>query len=131
MAKALRLAYQNIDEDIKNVKKLNNQIVDELQKYEDVYINSTKNSIPHILNISVLGVKPETMLHALEEDEIYISTQSACSTGETSKAVMAITNSIEKASSSIRVSISRKTTEKEIKTFVKSFDKCYTKLKLK
>ena len=33
MAKALRLAYQNIDEDIKNVKKLNNQIVIDKSKF--------------------------------------------------------------------------------------------------
>ena len=128
MAKALRLAYQNIDKDIKHIEKLNTKVKESLKNYENVYINSTENSIPHILNISIIGVKPETMLHALEEDEIYISTQSACSTAGTSKAVMAITEDTEKASSSIRISISRKTTEKEIDTFLKSFDKKYKQL---
>ena len=128
MAKALRLAYENIDDDIKYISGLNKKVVSALEKYDNVYVNSTSDSIPHILNVSIIGVKPETMLHALEEDDIYISTQSACSTGETSKPVMAITKDTERASSSIRVSISRKTTEKEIETFVKSFDKCYTRL---
>lgn len=129
MAKALRLAYQNIDEDIKHIQKLNDKIKENLKNYKDVYINSTENSIPHILNVSIIGIKPETMLHALEQDDIYISTQSACSTGNTSTAVMAITNDIEKASSSIRVSISRKTTEEEIDKFLQSFEKNYKKLK--
>ena len=131
MAKALRLAYQNMDEDIKRITNLNNKIKEALKGYKDVYINSNKNSIPHILNISTLGIKPETMLHALEEDEVYISTQSACSTGNTSKAVMAITNDIDKASSSVRISISRKTTQEDINNFIKSFDKNYKKLKMR
>ena len=131
MAKALRLSYQNLDEDIKNITNLNNQIKDALEEYKDVYINSTDNSIPHILNISIIGVKPETMLHALEEDDVYISTQSACSTGNTSKAVMSVTNNIDRASSSIRISISRKTTEEDIINFITSFKKNYKKLKMR
>ena len=131
MAKALRLSYENIDDDIKNITKLNNKIKDNLKKYEDVYINSTKDSIPHILNISIIDIKPETMLHALEEDDIYISTQSACSTGDISLPVMSITNDKKRASSSIRISISRKTTEKEIDKFLISFDENYKKLKMR
>ena len=127
-AKALRLAYENLDVDIENITKLNQKLRAGLKKYKNVYINSNNNSIPHILNISILGVKPETMLHALEDDEIYVSTQSACSTGNISKAVMAVTNDSNRASSSIRISISRKTTEAEIDKFLISFDKCYKKL---
>ena len=103
----------------------------DIEKYDNVYVNSTDASIPHVLNVSILGVKPETMLHALEEDDIYISTQSACSTGNTSKAVMAITHNTEKASSSIRISISSKTTEEDIDKFLKSFDKNYNRLVVK
>ncbi|MBR3363044.1 MAG: cysteine desulfurase [Bacilli bacterium] len=131
MAKALRLAYENIDSDIKHITKLNNKIKENLKKYDDVYINSTKDSIPHILNISIVGIKPETMLHALEKDNIYISTQSACATGDISLPIMSITNDKKRASSSIRISISRKTTEEEINIFLKSFDKNYRKLKMK
>lgn len=127
-AKALRLAYQNIDNDIKKVNELNKKIKDSLKGYDNVYINSNEYSIPHILNISIVSVKPETMLHALEEDEIYVSTQSACSTGNTSKSVMAVTNDDQRASSSIRISISRKTTDEDINKFLKSFDKSYKKL---
>lgn len=129
LAKALRLSYQNIDEDIEKIKKLNTKIINKLKTYKDVYINSNKYSIPHIINFSVEGVKPETFLHALEEDEIYISTKSACSTAGPSRAVLAITNDEQRASTSLRVSISRKTTEEDINKFLKSFDKNYKRLK--
>ena len=103
-----------------------------IKDIKDVYINSNEYSIPHMLNISCLGIKPETMLHALEEDEIYISTQSACSSSKNiSQAVLAVTHDEKRASSSIRVSISYLTTKEEIDLFVKSFKKNIERLRLK
>ena len=128
LAKALRLVYENIDSDYDHVLELNKYLKEKLQSYSEVRINSNDYSIPHILNFSVLGVKPETMLHALEEDEVYISTQSACSTGASSKAVLALTNDEKRANSSIRVSISKITTKEEIDKFIEVFDKCYKHL---
>lgn len=128
LAKALRLAYETIDKDYNHVLELNKYLKEKLQNYSEVRINSNEYSIPHILNFSVLGVKPETMLHALEEDDIYISTQSACSTGASSKAVFALTNDEKRANSSIRVSISKITTKEEIDKFIEVFDKCYKHL---
>ena len=128
LAKALRLSYENIDKDYLKVKKYNELLKEKLNKYKNVYINSNQNSIPHILNISVKGIKPETMLHSLEEDEVYISTQSACSTNSASKAVLALTHNEEKAKTSIRISISKKTTDIDIEKFLKAFDKSYKKL---
>lgn len=128
LAKALRLVYENIDSDYKHVSELNKYLKEKLACYSEVRINSNDYSIPHILNFSVLGVKPETMLHALEEDEVYISTQSACSTGASSKAVLALTKDERRANSSIRVSISKLTTKEEIDKFIEVFDKCYKHL---
>ena len=128
LAKALRLAYESIDNDYNHVLELNKYLKEMLQSYSEVRINSNDYSIPHILNFSVLGAKPETMLHALEEDEVYISTQSACSTGASSKAVLALTNDEKRANSSIRVSISKITTREEIDKFIEVFDKCYKHL---
>ena len=127
-AKALRLSYQNIDDDIKKVQKLNQIVKENLKKYPNVSINSNENSIPHILNISIKGIKPETLLHSLEEKDVYISTRSACSTGNASKPVLALTNDEEKAKTSIRISISKKTTKADIENFLKAFDESYKKL---
>ena len=131
-SKALRLAYENIDEKYKYVKELNEYLKDDLKKYDNVYINSNEKCIPFVLNLSVVGIKPETMLHALEEKDIYISTQSACSSNTSkSLAVYSLTNDEDRAVSSIRVSLSALTTKEEINEFIRSFDECYNSLMLK
>ena len=129
LAKSLRLATSNINYEYNHVSELNKNLRDNLSTYEQVRINSPLSAIPHILNISVLGVKPETMLHALEEHNIYISTQSACSSGKVeSRAVYACTKDMECAISSLRISISKQTTKEEIIKFLEAFDVCYNKL---
>lgn len=128
LAKALRLIYEDSQNKYNHVLELNNYLKKELTKFGNVVINSTDYSIPHILNVSVIGVKPETMLHALEEYNIYISTQSACSSGNESGAVYALTKDKKRAMSSIRISISYLTEKKDIDYFINSFEKCYNKL---
>lgn len=129
ISKALRLALNNLDEKYNHVLEINKYLKENLKKYENVYINSNEYSIPFMLNISVIGIKPETLLHALEQDDIYISTQSACSSNTTlSKAVLSLTNDKKRAESSVRISLSALTTKEEIDTFLKSFDKIYENL---
>lgn len=129
LAKALRLATIDIDKKYQYVRKINKMLVDKLREYPLVRINSNENCIPQILNISILGCKPETMQHALEEYEIYVSTQTACSKNSSfSKAVFALTNDEERASSSIRISLSYITTEEECMEFLKAFSACYERL---
>ena len=129
ISKALRLVCADIDKHYEYVKDINRYVRDELGKYELVKVNSPDDALPYILNISVLGVKPEVLLHSLEEDEIYISTQTACSSKtDESKAVFALTKDSERSKSSVRISLSYKTTKEEIEVVVKVFDKCYKKL---
>ena len=129
LAKALRLAYENFDAKYEHVKVLNDYLKEKLSHYDLVRINSNDYCIPHILNISVLNVKPETMQHALEEYDIYISTKTACSSKENiSRAVLALTNDKERAASSVRISLSYLTTKEECDEFLKAFDKCYKEL---
>lgn len=117
MAKALRLAYENLEEKQKYVKELNIFLRNELEKNE-ITINSPEVAIPNILNISLENIKPETVLHALEEKEIYISTKTACATNDSSDAVYAITKDEEKAKHSLRISLSYLTTKKELEIFI-------------
>lgn len=127
MAKALRLVYENFEEKQKKVKELNTYLREELEK-EYITINSPKDAIPNILNITIENIKPETMLHALEEKEIYISTRTACSTSLESEAVFAVTKDKEKASHSLRISISYKTTKEELEIFIKTLSKVRNEL---
>lgn len=126
-AKALRLAYEDFDSKLKHVVELNKYLKDKLNDL-DVYINSNDYCLPHIVNISLKNIKSEVMLHALEEHDIYISTQTACSTGNYSASVYAVTHDKEKASRSMRISLSYLTTKEEIDTFIRVFNECIKKL---
>ena len=132
LAKALRLSLENIEDHYEYVLKLNQKIKNDLKKYDNVYLNSNDESIPHILNISIKGIKAESFMHALEEYDIYVSTKSACSDiNSYSESVYHLTNDLEKAKTSIRISLSHLTTEEEINCFLEAFQKCYEKLNLK
>lgn len=127
LAKALRLAYEDFQLKFEHVLTINKYLVTKLEKL-DVFINSNEYCLPHIVNISLKNIKSEVMLHALEEVDIYVSTQTACSTGDYSKAVYAVTKDKERASRSLRVSLSHLTTKEEIDEFVLQLDKCIKKL---
>jgi len=122
LAKALRLAYLDFDKKQEKVRKLNEYLISRLKQL-DIYINSNDYCIPNIVNISLRNIKAETMLHALESEDIYISTQTACSKGDYSKAVFALTKDQEKASSSLRISLSYLTTIEELDKFIEVFSK--------
>ena len=127
-SKALRIATNDIEKKERYISLLNDKICNYLKKYDDVKINKTEYSIPHILNISVMNIKPETMIHAFDEEEIYLSTNTACSSGNISNAVMAIYNDEDRAKHTIRISLSQLTTSDEINKFLDAFSKIYDKL---
>ena len=128
-SKALRLVIESIDNNYKYVENLNKYLLDKLSKINNVVINSTKYSIPHIINISVDNVKPETLLHALEEDNIYISTKTACNKGEDiSIPVYELTKDEERSKHSLRISISHLTTKEELDKFIEVFEEKLQKL---
>ncbi len=130
VAKALRLAYDNFDEKVKKVTEIHDYLIEKIKDL-DIYINSNSYCLPNMVNVSLKNIKPETMQHALEEYDIYISTQTACSTGEYSKAVYAVTRDKEKSRHSIRISLSYKTTKKEIDEFVNVFSKLLNDLNIR
>lgn len=132
LMKALELIIPNIDKNYEYITKLNNIIKDKLSTYELVHINSAENSIPHILNFSLLKIKPETFIHALEEYNIFISTKSACSKSNTiSSSVYALTKNEELSYQTLRISLSYLTTLEEVNKFLEVFDICYKRLLLK
>ncbi len=127
-SKALRIALDDLDKKENLIKRLNDKICLEIAKYDTIKINKTRYSIPHILNLSLMSIKPETLIHALDEYEIYIGTNTACSSGELSNAVMAVYGETKRALTTVRISISAITTNDEINKFLKAFKEEYEKL---
>ncbi len=128
LSKALRIALTDLERKEDLVAKLNEKLCKELEKYPDIKINKTKYSIPHILSISLMNIKPETFVHALEEDEVYVGTNTACASGELSSGVMALYNDKIRATTTIRISISHVTTNEEINKFLNLFAINYKRL---
>ena len=129
MAYALKLVFENTDRTDK-VKKLNTKLRCMLSVYPDVKINSPLASVPHILNLSVKGIKGKDFAQKLSDNGVCISVKSACSSDNLpSRAVMAVSKDRKNALSSMRISLSHITTEDELEKFLKIFDKCYKELK--
>lgn len=128
LSKAIRLATNDLEKRERFVNLLNEKVVSFMVKYPNIKINKSKYSIPHILNISVMNVMPETMIHALDKHEIYVSTNTACASGEMSSSIMAIYNDTKRAKHTIRISLSYVTTTEEVNKFLNTFKEEYERL---
>ena len=102
------------------VKSLRDYLVEELSKLDCVTINSSVDALPYVLNISVDGIKSETMLHHLEQDGVYISSSSACAKGKRSYVLKAIGLSDRLIDSSLRISFSKYNTKDDVDALLAS-----------
>lgn len=128
---ALRLALENQKQRIAHVSELNGLLRAELSKYPKVRFNSPENAVPHILNLSVGGVKGTAFQRKLGECGVCVSVKSACSVeGTPSKAVYAVSRDRKNALYSWRISLSHLTTTEEVRDFLQIFDRCYKELVL-
>ena len=125
-AQALEMAVEELEARVEIVRAHNARLRAELRKYPAVRINSPAGAVPHILNLSVGGVKATAFQRALSERGACVSVKSACSTeGTPSKAVQAVTGDRKNALSSWRISLSHRTTDAELEEFMQIFDACY------
>ena len=129
LEKALELALTNQEARYNYLKELGDMIKSHLSEYKNVSINSRENSLPSIINFSLVGEKALTILDKFEEHNIILSAKTSCCPITTpSKLVYALTKDKQKASSSIRVSLSYKTTKEEVEEFMKVFDLIYKEI---
>lgn len=124
-AKALRLSLTDLEKKEKYIGLLNDRICQKIQNLPDLKINKTKYSIPHILNISLLNIKPETFIHALDKEEVYVSTNTACSSNDVSSSVMAVYKDLNRAKHTIRISLASVTSIDEVNRFMVIFERNY------
>ncbi len=127
-SKALRISLHELNKKNEIVLKWNEKIINVLSKIDGIKINNSKYCIPHIINISLMDIKPETFIHAMEKHEIYISSNTACSSGKLSSSVMALYNDKKRAETTIRISLSCLTKLEEINVFINTFKGVYEKL---
>ena len=125
LAKAIRLSYEQARTELDKLAKLNDYARKELDQLPEVEINTPKrHAAPHILNFSIKQMKPEVFIHSLAEQDIYVSTKSACSSksDEASRIVLALGAGEERAKTAIRISFSFDTTREEIAQFLSAVE---------
>ncbi|XBC39741.1 MAG: IscS subfamily cysteine desulfurase [Buchnera aphidicola (Chaetogeoica yunlongensis)] len=130
MGIAFDIAKKKINEDYNRIKKLRNYLWDGIKNIEEVYLNSNiENSVPHILNVSFNYVEGESLIMALKN--LAVSSGSACTSAslEPSYVLRALGLKDELAHSSIRFSLGRFTTQKEIDYTIKAVHKSITHLR--
>lgn len=129
--RALRLILEREKKEGDSLREKRQSILSFLHGLDGVHVNSLPNGAPHIVNVSVPGVKPEVLIHALFEAGIVVSTQSACSSKqfEKSRVLDAYGFSDDIASSGIRVSLAYDTTAQDIQTFMQVFEETIAHLK--
>lgn len=126
LKKSIELALDNLIERYDYVSGLKKYLIDEMSIFSNIHINSPKNSIPNTLNFSLINMDAQKIVNKLNKNGICLSTTSACSLGSTpSKSVYAITNDLELAKNSIRISLSHLTTIEELNEFIKIFKRIY------
>jgi len=124
LAKTIRLALEDLDKKSEHVRMLNQMLRNYFLNLEHAHINSPINASPYIVNVSLLDYKPETLIHALEELGIYISTKSACTTKKNtiSRTLKAMNSSDAIGNSALRISLSHTMKEADIEYFTTSLD---------
>ncbi|MBP3878513.1 MAG: cysteine desulfurase [Lachnospiraceae bacterium] len=118
LAEACREAYDHFEEKTAHMAALRDRLEAGLAEMDGVVIHGGEAAqrAPHIVHAAFTGVGSEVLLHTLENDGIYVSAGSACSTHKrlASPTMTAIGAPAEEVSSSVRFSFSELNTEEEV-----------------
>lgn len=123
MVKAMRLIFEEQNQQFHHLKSLSRQLRECLKQDERIRINSPQDGAPHIVNLSVPGFKPEVIIHALGKRDIYISTKSACSSKHADESAVLSACGLDPkyTKSALRISFSYLNTDQEVQTFCTTF----------
>ena len=103
-----------IKENYEAAARLNSYAREKLAQLGGVLINSPDDALPYVLNITAGRVRSETMLHFLEERQVYVSSGSACAKGKPSHVLSAMGFGRQRADSALRISFSKHNTKEDI-----------------
>ena len=115
LALAAKKLYQSLDENLEKLQRLKEVLLDGIEGTEGISLNG--GDAPYIISLTVQDVRSEVLLHALEQNGIFVSSGSACSShkkNSVSHTLTAMGLSEKEAASTIRISTGIKNTEEEM-----------------
>ena len=117
----MELIYAEHESKIDALYELKSYFIQQLQKLDRVSVNAIagldiRDTAPHVVSVTAHGVRSETLLHALEDKGVYVSSGSACSSNHPalSGTLQAIGLPKEDVEATIRFSFSVFTTKEEL-----------------
>ncbi|MBU1998539.1 MAG: cysteine desulfurase family protein [Candidatus Omnitrophota bacterium] len=123
LAKAIEMRQKEMVEENKRLKILKEKFKKGIEKnISDVYFNGhPKEGLVSTLNVSFSGVEGEAVLLYLDLEGIFVSTGSACASGSLGPSHVLLATGIpsEHAHGSIRMSMGRGTSQKDIDYVIK------------
>ena len=132
-AKAAELCEKEMKQESKRLSKLRDKIIKGILKINGARLNGDKkNRLPNNINVSFPYIEGESLIIQLDMHGIACSTGSACSSIklEPSYVLLAIGLKPEEAHGSLRISLGRFTTEKEMNYLLKVLPKIIKHLEL-
>ena len=120
--KAAELALNNMDSRQEHLSHLKELLLSELPNYIDEYIINTNldHSLPYLVNISIKYIEGESVMLMLSEEDIAVSTKSACATGSlrASHVLLSLGLSHADAQGTLVISFGPENTEDDVYRFL-------------
>lgn len=120
---------------VAQLRRLRARLIARASLIDGVLVNgpdADADAAPHIVNLSIRGVRGETLVHRLEMDGVYVSTGSACHSRDPrpSHVLVAMGLSPEEALSSVRISLARTTTDDDVDEAVEALTRAIGELRV-
>ncbi|HAS20691.1 MAG TPA: cysteine desulfurase NifS [Lachnospiraceae bacterium] len=119
MALSARILYDNLEQDNDRLCRLRDLFISLVTQIPDAFINGmgAARRAPHIISLTVPGVRAEVLLHALEDKGVYVSSGSACASNRPhlSGTLSAIGLKGDQLDNTIRISLSVMNTEEDVR----------------
>ena len=131
--KAAELATRDMDKRLAHLSALKDQLLSELPNFIDEYIVNTHPvaSLPNLVSISVKYIEGESVMLMLDDDNIAVSTRSACATGSlrASHVLLSLGLSHADAQGTLVLSFGIDNTAADITSFLKALKNVVTTLR--
>ncbi|MFO7965429.1 MAG: cysteine desulfurase family protein [Desulfobacterales bacterium] len=122
MGVAADLARKHMASRLEHLSKLKTKLLNELPNYIDEYIINTpeEKSLPNLVSVSIKFIEGESVMLMLDDENIAVSTRSACATGSlrASHVLLSIGLSHADAQGTLVLAFGLDNTEEEIETFL-------------
>ena len=131
--KAAELALRDMDKRLAHLQTLKTRLITDLPNYIDEYIVNThaEHSLPNLVSISVQYIEGESVMLMLDDENIAVSTRSACATGSlrASHVLLSLGLSHADAQGTLVISFGIDNTEADMDRFLKALKEVVTTLR--